>query len=405
MRSSSHPFGRTQSFDSIAGPTYVTAQSLIQQVAYSLSDKLFSYSPDTFDLDVAVSEWFADGVKNANGYVTSVCPMQIRQGAGNIALGYIFSKDFDLKRRHIPQGVLASSSSLRYFKSALEQLSLLYNVANPLVAHISAVDYEGSKNGAMLTDYCSAMALAEDLGFGMISTTSAYESQHMALLATVMAQILPTLHVYDGVKVGRETTRVIDILDQAGLTSAYQSVIEGNAPADNKHLDVQGRALKLLDAFNGELGTDYGFFEYCGHSSPDAVLVTLGSIESSLARQVASTLSKSGVRTGTINVRIYRPFVEEEFLRALPNSVKVIGVLGQVQNRHAVQEPSIHSSLYEDILATLAFARIRAELRELKYSRSQNWDPTSINTVFQEMLGDAILTEKAGYTAQRLQFA
>jgi sulfite reductase (NADPH) flavoprotein alpha-component len=403
MRSSSHPFGQTQSFDSVAGPTYVTAQSLIQQVAYSLSDKLFSYSPDNFDLDVSGSEWSAEGVKNANGYVTSLRPMQIRQGAGNIALGYMFSKDFDPNRRRIPQGLLASSSSLRYLRSALEQLSLLYNVANPFVAHISAVDYEGLKNGAMVTDYCSAMVLAEDLGFGMISSTSAYESQHMALFAMAMAQIIPTLHVYDGVKVGRETTRVIDILDQAGLTGAYQSVIQVSTPTENKHMDVQGKALRLLEAFNGELGSDYGFFEYSGHSSPDAVLVTFGSIESSLAGQVASALSKDGVRAGAINVRVYRPFVEEEFLRALPNSVKVVGVLGQVQNRHAVQEPSIHSSLYEDILPTLAYARITAELQELKYSRSQTWDPTSMTTAFQTILAEPILTKNAGYSVPRLQ--
>src|SRR5947209_7618066 len=135
MASSTGPFGHILSLDSIAGPTYVTAQSLIQQVAYSLSDKLFTYSPDTFDLDASVSEWFTRGAKNANGYATSVQRMQIRNGAGSIALGYMFSKDFDLKRRHIPQGVLASSSSLRYLKSALEQLSLLYAVANPFVAH------------------------------------------------------------------------------------------------------------------------------------------------------------------------------------------------------------------------------------------------------------------------------
>jgi sulfite reductase (NADPH) flavoprotein alpha-component len=403
MAPSSHPFGKTQSFESIAGPTYVTAQSLIQQVAYSLSDKLFTYSPDTFDLDVSALEWFAQGAKNANGYATSVHPMQIRHGAGSIALGYMFSNDFDLKKRHIPQGMLASSSSLRYLKPALEQLSLLYSVANPFVAHIAAVDYTGSKNGGIVTDYTSAMAVAEDLGFGMVSSTSAYESQHMSLLATAMAQILPTFHIYDGVKVGRETARVIDILDQAGLSQAYHSVIKSGATTDMKHMDVQGRAMKLLQAFNSELGSDYQFFEYSGHTSPDAVLVTFGSVESSLASQIASGLSKQDVRIGAVNVRVYRPFIEEEFLRVLPKSTKIIGVLGQVSSNHAVQEPSIHSSLYEDVLPALSFTGFMAQVQELKYSRSQNWTTITMAAAFQTILGKPVLPEHINGSAHPLQ--
>ena len=402
MPSSNSPFGQIQSFDSIAGPTYVTAQSLIQQVAYSLSDKIFTYSPETFDLDVAVTEWFAKGQKNANGYATSVHPMQIRHGAGSIALGYIFSKDFDLKRRHIPQGVLASSSSLRYLKPALEQLSLLHTIANPFVAHIAAVDYMASKERRLVTDYADTMALAEDLGFAMVSSTSAYESQHMALLATAMAHIVPTFHIFDGVRVGRETTRVIDILDQDGLKKAYHAVTKDVATTNNKHLDTHGRALKLLEAFNSELGSDYGFFEYCGHSSPDAVLVTFGSVESSLAAQVASVLSGRDVRIGAINVRIYRPFVEEEFLRVLPKSTKIIGVLGQVSNHHAVQEPSIHSALYEDLLPTLAFTNSRVQLQELKYSRAQNWTPIGMAAAFQTILGKSVLIDNTGHSTAPL---
>jgi sulfite reductase (NADPH) flavoprotein alpha-component len=96
-------------FSSIGGPTYVTAQTLIQQVAYSLSEKIFSFSPESFDLNVAVKAWLAADTQNANGYATHMAPMQTRSGAGAIALGYMFSKDFDLAKRHIPQSLLASS--------------------------------------------------------------------------------------------------------------------------------------------------------------------------------------------------------------------------------------------------------------------------------------------------------
>ncbi|QSS66397.1 sulfite reductase flavoprotein component [Histoplasma capsulatum] len=59
-------------FSDIRGPIYLTAQTLIQQVAYALSDKLFTYSPDTFDLDVAVKQWASQVQLNANGSPTAV---------------------------------------------------------------------------------------------------------------------------------------------------------------------------------------------------------------------------------------------------------------------------------------------------------------------------------------------
>src|SRR5437773_10584414 len=96
--SSTPLFGQEVPLSSIRGPMYLTAQALIQQVSYALSDKLFTYSPETFDLDIAVKNWYSDSTPNAHGYATQVSSMQTRAGAASIALGYIFSKDFDLKK-------------------------------------------------------------------------------------------------------------------------------------------------------------------------------------------------------------------------------------------------------------------------------------------------------------------
>ncbi|KAJ0267426.1 hypothetical protein COL922a_014919, partial [Colletotrichum nupharicola] len=127
--------------------------------------------------------------------------------------------DFDLKKRHVPQGIVASSATLPYMRAALEQLSLLYSVASPVAAHVAAVDYAGEDG--LVSDYVSALSLAEELGLGLVSSASVHESQHMALLTTLLASVLPSIHIYDGVRVGRDNTRVIDVLDQAGLSRAY----------------------------------------------------------------------------------------------------------------------------------------------------------------------------------------
>ncbi|KAL8874373.1 MAG: hypothetical protein Q9174_000272 [Haloplaca sp. 1 TL-2023] len=387
-RSSSLPFGQPTDLPSIGGPTYTTAQTLIQQVAYSLSDRLWTYSPSTFDLDVAAKSWYGDAVRNAYGYTTHVESMEVRQGAASIALGYMFSKDFDLRKRFTPQTVLASTSSLAYLRPALNQLSLLHAVANPFVAHIAAVDYAGGSS-ALVTDYISTLELVEDLGFALVASFSVYESQHMALFTTLLASITPTIHTYDGVIIGRETTRVIDVLHQDGLSNNYKEILQQSVHLTkrNEHLNI--KVQRVLRAFNEELGTAYGLFEYHGHSSPDAVLVTFGTVEASLGAQTAQSLERNGARVGVLNVRVYRPFVEDEFVRLLPPSTKFIGVLGQVAEKDSVADGSINSALYTDVLAALTLSddlQQRPHVVDIKYSREDAWTPISMAAAFQLIL-------------------
>jgi sulfite reductase (NADPH) flavoprotein alpha-component len=405
IASDSLPFGKSILLKSIAGPTYVTAQTLVQQVAYVLSDKLFSYSPETFDLDVAARAWSAAQETNANGYVTSLQPMQIRNGAGSIALGYMFSKDFDLAKRHIPQGVIASSSALHFLRPVLDQLSLLYGVSNPFVAHVAAADYDGSRNGGLASDYTSALSTSDDLGLGLVASHSAYESQHMALLATLLAQDQPMLHTYDGLKLARETTRVVDVLDKSRLAAAYQAVLDTTKDDERKHLSAEGKALRTLRALNDELGTDYKAFEYHGHEAPEAILVTFGSVESSLASQAAIDLANSGRRVGVIAVRLYRPFAEEQFTKLIPRSARTVAVLGQVSDAFALQESGVHSRLYDDVLAALAYSSLSGvpDIRDVKYASSEVWTPSSIVTVLRSLLGETSVTSNASFLDSKVQ--
>lgn len=389
------PFGKPIALSKIAGPTYVTAQTLVQQVAYLLSDRLWSYSPETFDLDISARQWAQEQEKNVHGYSPTVQQMDIRSGAGSAALGYIFSKDFNVKRRHIPQAILASSAALSYLRQALDQLSLLYGVSNPFVAHVAASGYDGSNKGALASDYISSMWLAEDLGFNMIASQSTHETQHMSLLATLLSQDVPVLHTYDGVKMGRETARVIDILNQANLQRAYESVLQAIASEDHKHATAEGKVLKTIKALNEQLGTDYKAFEYHGHSAAEQVLVTFGSVESSVAAQVAEKLAQAGSRIGVINVRVYRPFLEESFLKTLPKSVKVLGVLGQVASAQEVSEAGIRSRLYEDVLAAVSFNTVliqTPEVRDVKFPRTESWSPQSIAGVYRMLAGKLLDT-------------
>ncbi|KAI9859192.1 MAG: hypothetical protein M1824_003878 [Vezdaea acicularis] len=379
--SDSLPFGEKISLSSIDGPTYLTAQTVIQQVAYSLSDKIFSYSPETFDLDLAAKQWAAKGDLNANGHQTQVSALQTRSGAASAVLGYIFSRDFDLSKRHIPQSILASVASLYPMRAALRELALLYAVASPFVAHITATDYTGGSSRSLVTDYTPALAIAEELGYGLIASSSAHETQHMALFATLLASIVPTIHIYDGIVVGRETTRLIEPLNCSELHEAYKIILAEMGSLTGNKADMDGRVLRLLRALNGEIGTAYELFEYAGHALPETILVVFGSVEASIASQVATALSKKGEHVGVINVRVYQPFLEREFLRCLPSSVKHVLVLGQVRNKHAVHDDTEHSKLYGDVLAAIDFSWTGVTapaVSDVKYPRDYVWTPSSI---------------------------
>ncbi|KAF2009609.1 sulfite reductase flavo protein component [Aaosphaeria arxii CBS 175.79] len=395
QESSSLPFGQQISLDSISGPTYLTAQTLVQQVAYGLSDKVFAYSAESFDLDVALKHWQKNGEKNASGYQTGISSLETRTGAGSIALGYIFSKDFDLKKRHIPQSIVASSATLDYLRPSLDQLSLLYSVANPLVAHVAAVDYSASSAAGLVTDYVSSLNLAEDLGLGLVCSPSVFETQHMSLFATLLSSVLPTIHTYDGITVGRETARLVDTISQSRLHNIYTDVLKAVSEVDKKHSDNAGRVARLLQAFNDELGEDYKLFDYYGHEEPETVLVVFGTIEASLTAQVATALAKDGDKLGVVNVRVYRPFVEEAFLEALPKSTRNVAVLGQVKDEAAVFDASEFSRLYSDVLAAVQFAFDRnVEVTDIKYSREQVWTPSNILDVFQQAYGERTQSEE-----------
>lgn len=400
----SGPFGQSIALCDIAGPTYITPQAVIQQVSYALSDRLWTYSPTSFDLDDLVKQWSQAGTNNGHGSVTRIESMQIRPGAASIALGYIFSPDFDLRKRFIPQSVLATSSSLQYLREALDQLSLLYAVSSPFVAHVAAADY-AAKSSRLVTDYVSAMTLVDEIGFGMVASLSGLESQHMALLATLLASTVPMIHIYDGVSVRRETMRLIDTLDCEAVQRTYKGVTQESSDPSRKKWSVERKVERTLDVLNNELGTVYKLFEYFGHPKPDIVLVAFGTVESSLGSQVTSSLAESGIKVGLIAARFYRPFIESEFIKAIPESVKSIGVLGQVHDSLAVSDRSIHSMLYGDVITAIAFSDMWATeptVVDIKYSRETVWRPVDIAAAFQLLAPKSLFAESREQTQMQL---
>lgn len=385
--SSTLPFGQPAPLASISAPAYVTAQLLVQQVAFKLSDKIFSYSPDTFDLDLAARQWAADESRNVHGYTPSVLPLQTRTGAGTLALGYIFSPDFDVAKRHVPQTLIAPSASLQQLRPALDQLSLLYSLSSPFVAHLAAADY--TVQHGLVSNYETALRLADDLGLALVASSSTYEAQHMSIFSTLLATLTPTLHIYDGIRVARETLRIVDVLGESAVDDLYTR-LAAEIPKLNARLDTAGKLLELLRLFNDDLGTVYEPFEYHGHETPDHVLVAFGSVETQIAKQTLTKLAGGGAKVGVVNVRVYRPFIEEAFLEAVPASARTLAVLGQVRDEAAVKDQAIASALYGDVLTAVKFAGTfdeEPDVVDIKYSPAQTLTPQGLVDTLHEVLG------------------
>ena len=66
------------------------------------------------------------------------------------------------------------------------------------------------------------------------------------------------------------------------------------------------------------------------------------------AEETVKYLNKQGRKVGVLNVRLYRPFSVEHFLKALPASVKTLAVLDRTKEPGSVGEP-----LYLDVVTAI----------------------------------------------------
>ncbi|MFN2200490.1 MAG: pyruvate:ferredoxin (flavodoxin) oxidoreductase, partial [Caldilineaceae bacterium] len=100
-------------------------------------------------------------------------------------------------------------------------------------------------------------------------------------------------------------------------------------------------------------------------------------------------LNAQGEKVGLVKVRLYRPFSREHLLKALPNTVKKIGVLDRTKEPGGAGEP-----LYIDVVASLAEAAALGESEFDSTPRvvggryglsSKEFTPAMVKAVFDEL--------------------
>ena len=76
--------------------------------------------------------------------------------------------------------------------------------------------------------------------------------------------------------------------------------------------------------------------------------------------ETVKVLNAVGEKTGVIQVRLYRPFSLEHFVKAMPASVKSIAILDRTKESGASGEP-----MYQDVLTTLVNALQQGKIKQL----------------------------------------
>ncbi|ACL05828.1 Pyruvate-ferredoxin oxidoreductase, alpha subunit [Desulfatibacillum aliphaticivorans] len=328
-------------------------------VAYAMSEvaAIYPITPSSPIGEIA-DEWAAQGRKNIFGQTLRIREMQSEAGAaaavhGSLAAGALTST-FTAS-----QGLLLMIPNM--YKIAGELLPGVFHVtARAIAAHALSI----------FGDHQDVMAVRQT-GYSLLASNSVQEAMDMALVAHLAAieSSVPFLHFFDGFRTSHEIQKieVIDYDAMASLTN-FAAIEEFRAramspltpelrgTAQNPDIYFQGREASnifyqdvpgIVSAYmkkvEGITGRSYKLFNYVGHPEAQRVIVSMGSSCETI-EEVVNYMVDKGERVGLVKVRLFRPWVSDAFLSALPASVECITVLDRTKEPGAIGDP-----LYQDV--------------------------------------------------------
>ncbi len=333
-------------------------------MAYMLSDLAMIY-PITPSSPMAenIDQWASKGKKNIFGKTVEVTEMQSEAGAAGAL-----------------HGALTAGSKATTFTSSqglLLMIPNMYKIAGemlPCVIHVAARTI-ATHALSIFGDHSDVMGVRQT-GFAMTSASSVQEAQDMSLASHLATNItrIPFVHFFDGFRTSHEVNTIVPIADETVKsladacgniwerpseftpsnpiqkgTSQGEDIYFQNREAINKYYDAVPNAFEnVLKMITKATGRKYGLFEYYGAKDATHVIVVMGS-GADTTIQAVEKLAKAGEKVGVIKVRLYRPFSIKHFIKALPETTKVISVLDRTKECGATHEP-----LAQDVISALA---------------------------------------------------
>ncbi|OJV88311.1 MAG: pyruvate:ferredoxin (flavodoxin) oxidoreductase [Chloroflexi bacterium 54-19] len=333
------------------------------QIAYKLSEVIAIYpiTPSTA-MGESADAWAAAHQPNLWGTVPQVVEMQSEGGAAGAI-----------------HGALQTGSLTTTFTASqglLLMIPNMYKIAGeltPTVFHVAARSL-AAQGLSIFGDHSDVMAV-RSTGYALLASNSVQEVQDLALIAhaSTLKARLPFLHFFDGFRTSHEISK-IETLDEAVIRamidpelvrqhrqralSPEHPFIRGTAQNPDVYFQARetvnpfyaacpGIVQETMDKFAALTGRHYHLFDYSGAPDAERVIIIMGS-GAETAEQTALYLAAQGEKVGVLKVRLYRPFSQEHFLKALPSTVKAVAILDRTKEPGSQGEP-----LYQDVLIAL----------------------------------------------------
>ena len=252
----------------------------------------------------------------------------------------------------------------------------MYRIAGsmlPGVMHVAARTV-GTHSISIFGDHSDVMACRQS-GFAQLASASVQECMDLGAVAHLSAikGSIPFQHFFDGFRTSHELQK-IELLDYEdlgklldwdcvkafkdhALNSEHPTIrstlqngdtfFQSREACNTAYNALPGIVQEKMDAINAITGRNYKLYNYYGASDAERVVVAMGSVCQTLEETVDYLVAR-GEKVGMIQVHLYRPFASDFFVKALPETVRVISVLDRTKEPGSAGEP-----LYEDICTAL----------------------------------------------------
>ncbi len=375
-------------------------------VSYAFTEvaAIYPITPSSVMAELTDS-WSATGLKNIFGDEVRVTEMQSEAGAAGTVHGSLAA------------GALTTTYTAS--QGLLLMIPNMYKIAGellPCVIHVSA-RCVASHALNIFGDHSDVYACRQT-GFAMIAGSNPQEVMDLgavAHLSTIKGRV-PFVNFFDGFRTSHEIQK-IEVWDYDELKSMVDEdaiaefraralnpehpVLRGSAEngdiffqhreACNKYYDALPAIVEdYMNQVNAKIGTDYKLFNYYGAPDADRVIIAMGSV-CDVAEEVIDYLTAAGEKVGLVKVRLYRPFVAEKLIEAIPATAKKIAVLDRTKEPGSLGEP-----LYLDVVTSLATKGVKATVVGGRYGLgSKDTPPSSIFAVYENLAKDE---PKANFT-------
>ena len=345
----------------------IDGNTAASHVAYAFSEVAAIY-PITPSSPMAESadEWATQGRVNMWGQKLRIAEMQSEGGAAGAVHGSLSA------------GALTTTYTAS--QGLLLMIPNMYKISGellPMVMHVSARALAAHSLN-IFGDHQDVMACRQT-GFAMIAGCSVQEVMDLALVAhlsTLRARV-PFINFFDGFRTSHEVSK-IDVISyeemkaifdkkglakdvaefraralnpehpiQRGTAQNGDTYFQNRETANSYYLATPAIVQEMMDEVSALTGRNYHLFDYVGAPDAEEVIVIMGSGAETVEESI-NKLNAQGKKYGLIKVRLYRPFVTDAFIAAIPKTCKKMAVLDRTKEPGSLGEP-----LYLDVCTAL----------------------------------------------------